>query len=256
MKRTPILWLGGGGLFLALCFLISLIPTYGNQGPTFAIATHVPFGWWYFLKRNLPEMTLNWITVSSGIVFSALFLIIANWLSGTVFSQIQRSMKPDESLRRWRWRWTVCMYAGLWLLFAIAVGSAGLFQQTTWLARYRQPWYEEQPGKSFEFALAIHAVDEVVGEKDRDPAAVQKSLLSETNFEMARLTLPIENYDVIFYKNGSNQIAAFLIIPRRLPPGSEARFYVGYGGYQGSVKPLSELQKTTAELNATYLGGH
>ncbi len=251
MKRACLLWLGSGFL-LGFSFLLSLIPTYVDQGPVFAILTHVPLGWWHFLKRNLPEMTLNWRTVSSGIVFSALILIIANWLSGALFKQIQKSLKPDVVPYRWRWRWTVCMYAGLWLLFAIAVGSAGLFQQTTWLGKYHQPWYEAQPGKSFEFALAIHAIEDAVNEKDGDLAAVQKSLLAETNFMLPRRTLAIENYDVIFYK-GSNQIAAYLVIPRKLPSGTEGRFYVGYGGYKGSVKPLSELQKTTTELDTTYL---
>lgn len=245
----------GGGLFLGFCYLLSLIPTYTDRGPVFAILSRVPFGWWYFLKRNVPQMTLNWNSILTGIICSALILIVAHWLLGALFKQIQKPLKPDVPPRCWRWRWTVCMYAGLWLFFAIAFGAAGVFQQTTWLAEYRQPWYEAQPGKSFEFGMAIHAIEEVVGEKEGDPAAVQKSLLSQTNLTFVRRTLAIENYDVILYKKAGNQIAAFVIIPRKFPSGSEGRIYVGYGNYQGTVKPLSELQKTTAELDATYPAG-
>lgn len=248
MKRTLLLWVAAG-VFMGFCFLLSLMPTYVERGPVFAVLSHVPFGWWHFLKRNLSELTFNWNTIATGIICSGLILVVGNWLLGALFKQIQGS-QPDATPRSWRWRWTVCIYAGIWLLFAIAIGAAGVFQQTIWLGEHRQPWYEAQPGKSFEFALGINAIEDTVEEKNADAAAVQKSLLSETNFMLPRRTLAIEHYDVLLYKDGG-AIAAFIIIPRRLPSGGEARFCVARGN-ERSYLPIADLQKTIAQMDATY----
>ncbi|HZQ48408.1 MAG TPA: hypothetical protein VFC07_15430, partial [Verrucomicrobiae bacterium] len=59
-------------------------------------------------------------------LLSIALLVLGHVLLGTLYRWLGQS-------RRWRFGWTFSMYATLWILFVIAVGTAGLFDHVVWL---------------------------------------------------------------------------------------------------------------------------
>ena len=129
--------------FLGLIFLLLfLLAIAFSQTPLGAMLTYLPIGWWLFLKRNIPQITLNWGLITTGVICSTLMLVLGNWFVRVLYAQIQPRSQPGDASRKWRWRWSVGLYASIWLLFLIAFGATGVLRHTTWLLNYNQPWYE------------------------------------------------------------------------------------------------------------------
>lgn len=200
---------------LGLLMLLFLPALAASRTPAGAVLTCLPLGWWHFLQRNLPQLTCNWNLIATGIICSALLVVVGNWLVGALFRQIQQSVCPDQPVKLWRWRWTIGMYAAVWLLFAIAFGATGVFRHTTWLMDYHQPWYQERINSYIEIRMIDSMLQELLLENNRDIQATRKSFLSEKSYRR-RQTLVADEFEVVFYADQSNKVAAYVIVPRNL----------------------------------------
>ncbi len=77
------------------------------------------FGWFSFLRRNLPLVTVNWAGLATGLAILAITLAAMH-----VFF---RSWRP------WRFRWTVMIVLALAVLFAAGFSTIGLARHVGWL---------------------------------------------------------------------------------------------------------------------------
>jgi len=62
----------------------------------------------------------------------------------------------------------------------------------------------------------------------------------------------LEQYDVVFYGDKQDKVAAFLIIPRDSGSDAHRGFYARLPDASDPLRPWSELQSTVMALNAQY----
>jgi hypothetical protein len=240
-----------GGMLLGLLTLLLLLPLFAGPTRTGAFLIHLPLGWWHFLGRNVHQITVNWSLIGTWLICSVLVVVVGNFLLRALFSQFQHTLQVSQPPRRWRWRWTICIYCGIWLLFAIAFGAAGVLRHTTWLMENHQPWYQERMNYYAELRMADGAVQQLLLENSDDLESTRKAFAGERSNRRQRI-LMADEFNVIFYGDKSNKVAAYLIIPRLPQLVTKARFGASIPGTNDLVRPLSDLQKTIAELDAAY----
>jgi hypothetical protein len=114
---------------LSLFMLLILVAA----GPTAngAVLTKLPFGWWHFLKRNIPQLTYDWGLIATSVICTVGVLILGNCFMGALFRQFQKTQSSEKSPQKWRWSWSLAAYAAIWILFMIAFGAGGVLRHTT-----------------------------------------------------------------------------------------------------------------------------
>jgi hypothetical protein len=243
-------------LWLVLAFILCFWLMAAAAGPTAlaALLRCLPFGWWHFIRQSLSQLTWNWDLIATGLLCSVLAIAIGHSLLRALFGRIQRVSRPATPIRRWPWRWTICSYAALWLLFVIAFGAGGILRHTTWLIHYHEPWYRERMGSY----VQVRRMDGEV-----------QALLMENNFEFERTRVAFfrmrpegkhrigyEDFDVILYPDLSNNVSAYVIVPRHAQQSARKVFGASVSGVGGAmVRPISELQQTISQLDAAYTRG-
>jgi len=236
---------------LGLLFLSFLAAPFAlNHTPLDAMLTCLPFGWWHFLKRNIPQINFNWGLVVTGVVCSLLALLVGNWFISFLFRQIQANLHPDRPVRKWRWSWTICLYACIWIFFLIALGAAGVSQQAKWLIDYDQPWYRVRRFSS-ELTYADWAIQQLLMDNKQDLERTRKAVLAEYGHWPGAKML-CEDFNIILYGDSSNNVAAYLIIPRDPQLIAKGNFIATVPEGSGLTKPLSQLQPMLSELDAKY----
>ncbi len=240
-----------GVLVLTVLGLLLLLPLATGPTPLGGVLRCLPLGWLHFLQRNIPEVTFNWSLILTGVICSCLVVVLGNLLLRAVFTQVQCPAGPGQPVRRWPWRWTLCIYALVWLLFMIAFGAAGVFRHTAWLIDYRGPWYRERLSHYSELRQAELTVHMLIQDEGEDLEQARKAFYSAPS-EWQRTTLLADEFNVIFYGNSSNNVAAYLIIPRAPESSRDAQFVASIPGENELFRPLSELPSTVARLDNAY----
>jgi hypothetical protein len=241
-----ILW-----LVVSMLLLIIFLPLFARGIYPGDILTCLPDGWWFFLKRNIPQVTFNRGLVTTGVICSALALVLANWFMSNLCEQVQIRSQPGQPARKWRWRWSVGLYASIWLLFLIAFGAAGVWRHTTWFWNNNQPLYVERKNPYRELSFADDIISQILKDNHEDLQRTRKAILSGPNWRDQGNPL-CEEYDVILYGDSRNQVAACLIIPRQLKSRAEGIFGFSDPQEEGLVKPLSQLPQLVSEMDGKY----
>jgi hypothetical protein len=244
--RRLVVWFIG-----LLFFLFLVLPLAASRTPTGAVLTTLPFGWWRFLKRNIPQITCDWGLIGTGVICTVLVLLVGNWFLGALWGQVQKRPEANQAPRKWRWPWTVCLYAAVWSLFLIAFGAAGVLRHTTWLLHDNQPWYEERLNTYVELRMAESTVNELLLENSQDLEKARAAILAERGYRRTRNPL-CEDFNVILYGDGSNKVAAYLIIPRMPQLRAKGDFAAAAADGRESIRPLSQLQDTLSKMDAKY----
>jgi hypothetical protein len=221
----------------------------GLHSPLEAILTQLPLGWFHFLKHNWPQITWNWRLIATGVVCSAVIVVLGQWLLNSLFKHVLAA-HPSMASRPWRWRWTLSGYAALWLLFIIAFGAAGVFRHATWLMSYPRPWYEIRPGGD-DLRMVDGRIALLATENRWDLPATRRAFLREEFHDPARWPLA-EDYEVLFYGDQSNHLAAYVILRRNWPGGMKKQFDASDLDTTFMLKPISELPQTISNLDATF----
>jgi hypothetical protein len=212
--------------------------------------TCLPFGWWHFIKRNIPQISFNWGLVSTGVICSVLALVLGNWILSALYEQIQTPSLPGKPARKWRWKWTISLYASIWILFLIAFGAAGVSQHATWLLNNNQSWYERRRS-SYELVFAKQTIKYLLMDNDQDLARTRKAVFAESKSFGGQIPF-CEAFNVIFYGNSNHTVAAYLVIPRDPELIAKGEFAVFGPDDRDLIQPLSQLQQTLSELDAEY----
>lgn len=93
------------------------------------IGLHLLFGWWGYLGRVLPNISVRWDGVVSFVVALGVFVVLLH----PIVAWLRREMSADRRAQ-WRWRST-CLLAGLVIiLFVAGVAMVGVTHQVAWLA--------------------------------------------------------------------------------------------------------------------------
>jgi hypothetical protein len=253
MKAKRIIkWMGGAALGSFL--LLSLLSILADDLPLDKVLPQLMFGWWAFLRRNLPQMTWNWNLIATGILCSAGVIVIGNRLLVALFAQVQWARHPERTARPWRWPWTMGLYVAVWLLFVIAMGATGVFRHATWLLANDQPWYKVRYHVYMELKEVAIELRILLGDHQQIGAA-HGAFLKEPSFHGQKMLLA-EEFNVLFYAGRSNQVAAFIIIPRTSQLLMEGKFATdSLETDEFTVRPLAELPQTIAEMEAKYPPG-
>src|SRR5262249_22544387 len=150
----------------------------------------------------------------TGVLFSVFVVVLGNWLLRGLFTQIQSPSEPDQPVLRWPWRWTICLYLGMWLLFLVAFGATGVYRHTAWLMAYREPWVQSNSQIQDELTTADSKIRALASQVGDDINALRQAVQT-LKYPTSRGVMFTDQYEVIFYCEEGNHVAAYLIIPRR-----------------------------------------
>lgn len=129
------------GLFILVVTMITLVSALVFiPEPTVALL----FGWMAYLYRVLPDVETRWdgvlIFLTGLLLFTLVFHRLSNWL---------RREMTDET-KRWSWRSTFLVVAGVMLMFIAGTAMVGITHQAAWLASEPEPlWGPALPKDSY-----------------------------------------------------------------------------------------------------------
>ena len=97
-------------------------------------------GWITYLIRVIPQITVNYASVATGLVaFALVVALLHRLLSG---------LATNETRPTWRWHWSVCIAFMITVMFGVSVAAAGLVHQTTWLMREQEWIHSDYPTRT------------------------------------------------------------------------------------------------------------
>jgi hypothetical protein len=236
--------------FMALFLGVILLPNLVFPGVPRALFNQLPFGWWHFLGRNLPELTMNWTLVATGCLCSVFAVAAGHWLMKGIWLQAQSLRRKDLTAGPWRWKWTLGLYAAIWLLFAIAFGAAGVFRQSTWLIQEEGPWYHSRSSTHIRLLQADAAIEQMILETGGDVEKARGAWLAERG----RGGGFFEEFTVVFYGDRQGVVRDYVIIPRNPELGVRGLFCASSSNRSDTIRPISELSATLATLEGKYSG--
>lgn len=137
---------------LLLCAVVVL----GFLGILFPLQTlfYLVGGWYLFLKRVLPAVTIS----LSGIITAALFLVLLALLIQLLGALLFRLLRNEEQIpasRHWQKRWTVVCLLLLVVAFTGGFAVVGVAHQSAWIVTGKQAAIEPTRGDS---ALSVSSL--------------------------------------------------------------------------------------------------
>jgi hypothetical protein len=96
------------------------------------------FGWYSFLQRVLPRMTVFWPSIIVGAIALVLLAAGVHWL-GASYVRYVTDRKEGASPRRWRFRWTFAIVSMVLVSFAAGISIIGAVHQIGWLSSTDEP---------------------------------------------------------------------------------------------------------------------
>lgn len=163
------------GWLLLITIVLSAVGLEALVVVPIQIAFHLTFGWFWFLRRVLPEAHVNPAAVMFFLLATILVVAAIHWL-GRSLSAVRGG--------RWPRRWSLGVYASTWLLFLTAMGVTGVAHQAGWLWRSGEPWGSEK-NKTVRSSMDMHiivkgielAVQEQAPDHDRDASEIRPDVI-------------------------------------------------------------------------------
>src|SRR5688572_7601827 len=143
MKRRQKILVWAVRIFVLLLMAGVTLPILAGSRESTAIIRALPLGWLNFLKRTVPEVTVNWSGIGMVILCSALILICLH------------SLLSALTQKRFRLQWSVGIFASLWLLFCLIIAVAGLSRTTALLQN--EKWYQVRLTRGDLWSASTHA---------------------------------------------------------------------------------------------------
>lgn len=230
----------GWTLFVLFFFLFVAPFLLYPPGPPLALILYLPSGRWFFLQRNLPQVAVNWSLILTGMLCSLFIIILGNWFMARI-------------VEGWKIRWTLCAYAAVWVLFAIAFGASGLYRHTSWLLSDDRPWYVRRNWYRYDELYVENCVRIIIDGNDGDYEKCRREFLGGALSTYGG-GQSYEDFEVMVYGKTTNKITAWLVIPRGVQNVPKAQFeFVRLRGEHGpEFKPLSELPTKMSALEKEY----
>jgi hypothetical protein len=190
----------------------------------------LPFGWLQFLVRTIPQVTVNWAGVGMVVLCSAVILVCL------------QSLLNFLSRGQFRFRWTVGIFASLWLLFCLIIAVAGLTRTIPLLANER--WYQPRSGYA-ELRMASMHASMALSEGGTDLALLRRLLMDS---ERGR---PFwEECEVLIGAGASGKSPWIILIPRDAKARERLGFSVVAGSGSQDFLPIEKLEEKLASLRS------
>src|SRR5256885_8983127 len=116
-----------GLVLLGLFAFVVLGAMLGPAGTGFKALSVLCVGWLKFLQHTLPNATVNWSAIGMVVLCSLILISVLHWFCNWIYSA---SNSPVA--RSWPWRWTLALFASLWLTFGIVMGASGAARHIRW----------------------------------------------------------------------------------------------------------------------------
>lgn len=226
-------------------FLLLVVASLLPVGVLFEMIFTLAFGWFQFLRRVLPEVTLNPASIGMVVICSGLLLWGTQRFCCWLYQSF-RVRQPAESVwpSAWPWRWSVGIYCGLWLLFLTSMSVTGITHQIGWLVRSEKPIIENRrPRERWELKRMADQVSESCQQAGWEAQTVR--MVCEVAFEKygpRRVDSTGERFHVVFIETKLGTTDAVFIAHRE----SELRDKYGYqrvtpnGVTEGPIERMSE----------------
>jgi hypothetical protein len=101
----------------------------------FEVMRPILLGWFFFLVRTVPRMTVDWPSVFVGGVALVLFLLGVHALGRSW----QRYRNAEG--QGWKFRWSLGTVVVVFLLFAAGICVVGIVHQVGWMVTSHEPYY-------------------------------------------------------------------------------------------------------------------
>ncbi len=124
MKRTLVI---GSSLIVAL-FLIAPL---GFSLPI-ELIFYLSAGWMIYLSRVLPQVRVDRSALFTAATCTVFLLAATHRFARWLYAETFGTTAGSES-RKWRWRWSAGVVAGVMLMFVAGLATIGIAHQTIWL---------------------------------------------------------------------------------------------------------------------------
>ena len=243
MIGKAILFAAKVALWLFVLFFV-LGVFAGILVPVVQILFAVLTGWVGFLRRVLPEVSLNPSAIAFAIICSGLLLWGGQWFCGWLYEQFRSRQTADSPWPLlWPWRWTAGVYCAFWLLFLAAMSITGVVHQVGWLVRSDKPIIENRrPREQWEIKSVARRLDAKCGQTGWDAETVRQAC-EESLKDISRRNEPLhERWHMVFIETKGGATEAVFVAYR----DAELRRKYGYhrvtpkGVTDGPIERLSE----------------
>ena len=142
--------------------LALLLLTFISGQFTFDILAALSFGWWKFLSRTVPHVSVNWKVIGMALLCSGIIL----WALHS-FCLWFVTARGKSSEVRWRFRSTAAFFGIVWALFFTTMGITGIVHQIAWLTTSNEPWAQRRSRKMHDYMdLQHHALEQLMALQD------------------------------------------------------------------------------------------
>lgn len=238
---------------MLLCVVLGLVllPALGREVST--LVYWLPFGWVGFLKRTLPEVSVNWSGLGMVILCSALVLVLSHYLFRWLFNHRVSEVTPTEKAKVWKAGWTLCLFCSFWLLFGIVMSSSGLFRTLQWFAASKEPFYVVKSGLP-ELRQAILEVQMACADSDNLQEIHKTYASNASGGHIGHRGTSWERFDLILLPGHDQRLKAALVVPRA-PAARNGNFGVIREDNGHEILPMQSFRETLAALKMQNNGG-
>jgi len=193
-------------LFGALLFLSVIDPIV-----PFRVIFTLLFGWLTSLRRTVPQVTVNSSAIGFALLCSTLIVPLLHSFCAWLFAHV-RTASP---LQRWKLRWTLSLFAALWLLFGFVMGATGIIHQVGWMAGSDAPLLVDTSRSPRTRLLSV-------GMQITAAATMNDWKLADTRAELDELMAhSVERFHLLLFPDERGELAGFIVFPRA--PAESAR---------------------------------
>jgi hypothetical protein len=217
------------GIILLMLVVLFVVPF--REGV--AVMRHLPFGWLGFLRRTLPEVTLNWAGIGMVLLCSVVILLllhgVLNGLTG----------------KRSPFRRSASILIGLWLLFCLIIGVAGLTRSTALLRG--EEWYQRRFTRGDLKNASLYA-SMALNDSGNDVQSLKRMLRDPGNSYGRPLW---EEFEFLVCAGVGGKAPSVVVIPREGKARANVGFSIVSDADSEDFIPISRLDEKLAMLRAS-----
>ena len=216
-------------LFWAVTIFVLLLIA-GVLWPASAVVRALPLGWLGFLRRTLPEVTVNWSGIGMVVLCSALILACLH------------SLLSALTKKRFRLRWSVGIFASVWLLFCLIIAVAGLSRTAVLLQS--ETWYQVRLTRGDLRNASTHA-SMALSECGNDLSYLKRLLLDSAG----RFGRPLwEEFEFLVCSSVQGKSPCIVVIPRAPKVRERIGFSIVTDAGSEDFIPMAKLHERLAKL--------
>jgi len=231
MKRSQKILFWTLTIFVLLLFAGVLLPTLAGSRESVAVIRSLPLGWLSFLSRTVPEVTIDWAGVGMVVICSAVILACLHSLLNAL------------TQKRFQFRWSMSIFASVWLLFCLIIAVTGLSRTIALLKS--EKWFQARSGYADLRMASLHA-SMALSEAGTDLNYLRRLLMDSERWR------PFwEEFEFLVCSPEPGKAPWIIVIPRDV----RTRERVGFSlvtdmGSEDSI-PIGKLQEKLAGLRKT-----